>query len=60
VLERATMDEPTKETVRRVALSVPFRKFADAVKMPRELSWRERWILKAMQTQSQFDQEEQQ
>jgi hypothetical protein len=60
VLERATLDEPTKATVRRVALSVPFRKFADAVKMPKELSWRERWILKAMQTQSQFDQEEQQ
>lgn len=58
VLERATMEEPTKATVRMVALSAPFRRFADAAKMPRELSWRERWILKAMQTQSQFDQEE--
>lgn len=43
-----------------IALSAAFKRFADAAKMPRELSWRERWLVQAMQAGGQFDQEQQQ
>lgn len=42
-----------------IALSAAFRRFADAAKMPRELSWRERWLVQSMQAAGQFDQENQ-
>jgi len=41
-----------------IALSAAFRRFADAAKMPQELSWRERWLVQSMQAAGQFDQQQ--
>lgn len=59
-IEGATQATPSQATIRGVALSAAFKRFADAAKMPRELSWRERWLVQAMQAGGQFDQEQQQ
>ncbi len=59
-VEGATRTTPSQAAVRAVALSGAFRRFADAAKMPRELSWRERWLVQSMQGAGQFDQENQQ
>ena len=56
-VEGATKTTPSQSTIRSVALSAAFRRFADAAKMPRELSWRERWLVQSMQAAGQFDQE---
>jgi len=56
-VEGATKTNPSQSTIRSVALSAAFRRFADAAKMPRELSWRERWLVQSMQAAGQFDQE---
>jgi|GEM_PF-1846990 len=40
-------------------MSQSFQKFADAVKLPREMSAREKFIVQSLQTQEQFDQENQ-
>lgn len=58
-VEGATKTNPSQATIRSVALSAAFRRFADAAKMPRELSWRERWLVQSMQAAGQFDQENQ-
>jgi Transglycosylase SLT domain len=58
-VEGATRTIPSQAAVRAVALSGAFRRFADAAKMPRELSWRERWLVQSMQAAGQFDQENQ-
>jgi hypothetical protein len=58
-VEGATRTTPSQAAVRAVALSGAFRRFADAAKMPRELSWRERWLVQSMQAAGQFDQENQ-
>lgn len=58
-VEGATKTNPSQSTIRSVALSAAFRRFADAAKMPRELSWRERWLVQSMQAAGQFDQENQ-
>ena len=58
-VEGATKTTPSQSTIRSVALSAAFRRFADAAKMPRELSWRERWLAQSMQAAGQFDQENQ-
>jgi hypothetical protein len=58
-VEGATKTTPSQAAVRAVALSGAFKRFADAAKMPRELSWRERWLVQSMQTAGQFDQENQ-
>ena len=58
-VEGATKTTPSQSTIRSVALSAAFRRFADAAKMPRELSWRERWLVQSMQAAGQFDQENQ-
>ena len=58
-VEGATKTTPSQSTIRSVALSAAFRRFADAAKMPREMSWRERWLVQSMQAAGQFDQENQ-
>ena len=58
-VEGATKTTPSQSTIRSVALSAAFRRFADAAKMPRELSWRERWLVQSMQAAGQFEQENQ-
>lgn len=58
-VEGATKTNPSQSTIRSVALSAAFRRFADAAKMPQELSWRERWLVQSMQAAGQFDQENQ-
>lgn len=58
-VEGATKTTPSQSTIRSVALSAAFRRFADAAKMPQELSWRERWLVQSMQAAGQFDQENQ-
>jgi hypothetical protein len=58
-VEGATRTTPNAATVRAVAMSAAFRRFADAAKMPREMSWRERWLVQSMQAAGQFDQENQ-
>jgi hypothetical protein len=56
-VEGATKTTPGKSTIRSVARSAAFRRFADAAKMPKELSWRERWLVQSMQSAGQFNQE---
>jgi hypothetical protein len=58
-VEGATRTTPNPATVKAVAMSAAFRRFADAAKMPREMSWRERWLVQSMQAAGQFDQENQ-
>lgn len=58
-VEGATKTNPSQSTIRSVALSAAFRRFADAAKMPRVLSWRERWLVQSMQAARQFNQENQ-
>jgi len=48
---------PSQATVRAVARSAAFQRFAEAAKMPREMSWRERWIVQSMQAGRQSTQE---
>ena len=48
---------PSQATVRAVARSAAFQRFAEAAKMPREMSWRERWIVQSMQAGRQSNQE---
>lgn len=56
-VEGATRTTPNAATVKAVAMSATFKRFADAAKMPREMSWRERWLVQSMQAAGQFDQE---
>jgi hypothetical protein len=55
----STGNNPSKATVKAVLMSQSFRKFADAVKLPREMSARERFIVQSLQAEAQFDQENQ-
>ena len=48
---------PSQATVRTVARSAAFQRFAEAAKMPREMSWRERWLVQSMQAGRQSTQE---
>ena len=48
---------PSQATVRAVARSAAFQRFAEAAKMPREMSWRERWLVQSMQAGRQSNQE---
>lgn len=40
-------------------MSQSFRKFADEVKLPREMSAREKFIVQSLQAEAKFDQENQ-
>lgn len=53
----STGNNPSKATVKAVLMSQSFRKFADEVKLPREMSAREKFIVQSLQAESQFDQE---
>lgn len=53
----STNSNPSKATVKAVLMSQSFQKFADAVKLPREISAREKFIVQSLQAQEQFDQE---
>jgi hypothetical protein len=55
----STGNNPSKATVKAVLMSQSFRKFADAVKLPREMSAREKFIVQSLQAEAQFDQENQ-
>jgi hypothetical protein len=55
----STNSNPSKATVKAVLMSQSFRKFADAVKLPREMSAREKFIVQSLQAEAQFDQENQ-
>lgn len=55
----STGNQPSKATVKAVLMSQSFQKFADAVKLPREMSAREKFIVQSLQAQEQFDQENQ-
>ncbi len=55
----STGNQPSKATVKAVLMSQSFQKFADAVKLPREMSSREKFIVQSLQAQEQFDQENQ-
>jgi hypothetical protein len=54
----STGNQPSKATVKAVLMSQSFQKFADAVKLPREMSAREKFIVQSLQAQEQFDQEQ--
>src|SRR5574343_92761 len=53
----STGNNPSKATVKAVLMSQSFRKFADAVKLPREMSAREKFIVQSLQAEYQFEQE---
>jgi hypothetical protein len=55
----STGNQPSKATVKAVLMSQSFQKFADAVKLPREMNAREKFIVQSLQAQEQFDQENQ-
>lgn len=55
----STGNKPSKATVKAVLMSQSFRKFADEVKLSREMSAREKFIVQSLQAQEQFDQENQ-
>jgi hypothetical protein len=48
-------NNPSKSTVKSVFMSQSFQRFADAVKLPREMSAREKFILQSLQANGQFE-----
>jgi hypothetical protein len=55
----STNSNPSRATVKAVLMSQSFQKFADEVKLPREMSAREKFIVQSLQAQEQFEQENQ-
>lgn len=53
----STGNKPSQATVKAVLMSQSFRKFADEVKLPREMSAREKFIVQSLQAKEQFEQE---
>ena len=49
----------SKAAIKAVLISKSFKKFADEVKLPREMSAREKFIVQSLQAQEQFEQESQ-
>ena len=58
-IEAATKGTPSAASIRRTAMSQSFQKFADAAKLPKALDARIQWLQTAIQTERQFDQENQ-
>lgn len=58
-IEAATKADPSKEAIKRLSVSQSFKNFAKAANLPRDPGQLEQWIVKAMQTERQFDQENQ-
>ena len=49
-----TQGQPSAGAVRRMAVSQSFRKFAEQMNLPRDVSGREAWIRNAIQTERQY------
>lgn len=58
-IEAATKADPSKEAIKRLSMSQSFKNFAKAANLPRDPGQLEQWIVKALQTERQFDQENQ-
>jgi len=58
-VEAATKAEPTTAALRRTAMSRAFGDFAKAARLPQSLDARVQWLQSAIQTERQFDQENQ-
>lgn len=58
-IEAATKADPSKEAIKRLSVSQSFKNFAKAANLPRDPGQLEQWIVKALQTERQFDQENQ-
>jgi hypothetical protein len=59
-VEAATTGQASNATLRRTAMSQSFQKFADQIKLPRELDARVQFLQSALQTERQLSQETQQ
>tara|TARA_R110000868_G_scaffold286371_2_gene546839 strand:- start:999 stop:2114 length:1116 start_codon:yes stop_codon:yes gene_type:complete len=55
----ATTGGPVTKAIRRVAMSKEFRRFSDAVELPKTLDARIQWIQSALQTERQLSPDEQ-
>jgi len=58
-VEAATTGQASNATIRSTAMSQSFQKFADQIKLPNELDARVQFLQSALQTERQFDQENQ-
>jgi len=58
-IEAATKPEVNRITIKKVANSKAFKQFADAIKLEKNLTKREQWLIQSLQTERQFDQENQ-
>jgi hypothetical protein len=58
-VEAATTGQASNATIRSTAMSQSFQKFADQIKLPKELDARVQFLQSALQTERQFDQENQ-
>lgn len=58
-IEAATRGDASKEAIKRLSMSQSFKNFAKAANLPRDPGQLEQWIVKALQTERQFDQENQ-
>ena len=56
-IEAATKGTPSAASIRRTAMSQSFQKFADQIKLPKELDARMQFLQSAIQTERQFDEE---
>lgn len=58
-IEAATKGDASKEAIKRLSMSQSFMNFAKAANLPRDPGKLEQWIVNALQTERQFDQENQ-
>jgi len=58
-IEAATKADPSKEAIKRLSMSQSFMNFAKAANLPRDPGKLEQWIVNALQTERQFNQENQ-
>ena len=58
-IEAATKPDVSRFTIKKVANSKAFKQFADAIKLEKNLTKREQWLIQSLQTERQFDQENQ-
>lgn len=58
-IEAATKPEVSRMSIKKVANSKAFKQFADAIKLEKNLTKREQWLIQSLQTERQFDQENQ-
>ena len=55
----STGNQPSKASINAVLMSQSFKKFAKEVRLPREMSAQEKFIVQSLQAEKQFDQENQ-